>query len=113
MKCHTHILLTNPWHRKEESKNDNLSRINQESLKNFEQNCFCWLLETMQTNILHSVKNRKQDCYKTLDISPEFLALMALLFARIDYRDGSMPLRGGSYSPVHTVLICTYCLLVP
>ena len=51
----------------------------------------------MQTNIWHSVKNLKQEGFDTLDNSPEFIALEALLYVRIDYRDRAMSLRGGSY----------------
>ena len=57
------------------------------------------LVETMQTNILQSLKNLKQESYDTLDNSPEFLALEAPLYVRIDYHDRSMSLRGGPYLP--------------
>ena len=66
-----------------------------ESPKTFEQNYICWLVGTMQTNILQSVKNLKQEGYDTLDNSPEFLALEALLYVRIDYHDRSMSLCRG------------------
>ena len=70
-----------------------------ESPKTFEQNYICWLVGTMPTNILQSVKILKQEGYDTLDNSPEFLALGARLYVRIDYRDRSMSLCGGSYLP--------------
>ena len=68
-----------------------------ESPKTFEQNYICWLVGTVLTNILQSVKNLKQEGYDTLYNSPEFLALEALLYVRIDYCDRSMSLCGGSY----------------
>ena len=49
---------------------------------------------TKQTN---KSKNLKQKGYDTLDYSPEFLALEALLYVRTDYRDRSMSLCGSSY----------------
>ena len=64
----------------------------------------------MQTKILHSVKIIKQEGYDTLDNSPEFLALEALLNVRIYYRNRSVAVRT---NPFQAVLIRTnpylYC----